>query len=379
MKIGFLHSCKLHLGSIGNAKIYRIMYEDWDDDSYGEWMEAYYGQFTDRREERGLIYNYRPYYKEFSDFDDYDLIALSLNFDTYPDDFHKFVYDVIMDLYRKFPVLYKKKVIVLAGNEVFEKRGSVEKVVQTTWDVAQGIKNSMKKLDICCWNQKIYTAKEKQAFNTLLSNPIIGQICKYVGYQSLGTKACDLATYIRYIKNMGYTPVDVECGHISPLIGPTKELFNVDKDNGVPIIFFIAPFISTNLQEFSRVWGWYAMQVGDEPKDKYKMIKYVQQYKDKPEEVIKEMIDDIIFNRLYKIGSEGIGVVRIQRILNLWLEKEHPDSDSYVYVSGKYDEHTDILVKNFQEYEGLLIDGLAGKQTLTQLVRFLIGGVEYYK
>lgn len=374
MKIGFLHSSKQFWGNDFNAKLSRVMYDDWKADPKNWFYKFFYGQHTDRDELRGLIYKFRTYEQEWQDIPTYDLIAISLNFDHYPDDFHKFVTAVLNDLYTYFPILYQKEVIVLAGNEVYEKRRSVEKVVQTTWDTAQGVKNSMKNLPICCWNQAIGGSDGKEAFTRLLSNQLIGQICKYVGFQSLGTRACDLRTYITYIKNMGYEPVDVELGHQSEKLGCSEELFKIGMNNGIKKVFILCPKITKQCADFYKLLGNCALKIDDNEKDKYKLIKDIQKYKDKKEEIIQKMLNEAIMGTIYKYGTRGYIPKLIQKCLNIFL-KETYDNPVLLVEDGLFGSKTREAVMKFQESNtDLKMDGIVGQNTMRTLINwFLLG------
>jgi len=117
-------------------------------------------------------------------------------------------------------------------------------------------------------------------------------------------------------------------------------------------------------------------------KSKYALIDYVQQFKEftngEQEEVMNKMLDDIIFEICYVYGTSGIGVKRIQKILNLWLKKYFPIQTTMT-VNGQYNTYVKEVVEQFQKETGLLVDGKAGKQTMTELLKFLLDRVEYYK
>jgi len=370
MKIGFLHSVKLHLGNIANAKMYRIGYDEWKINRI-HWYTFFYGEKTDRKELRGLIYNYRPYYKEFEDMLDYDTIFLSLNFDVYHSDFHKFVTDVINYLYNA-RYLHSQQVIIGAGNEVFEKRGSAEKVIQTTRDVKQGVKNSVKpNLPVCCWNQKVKTTDEMKAFVDVINNSVIKSTCKYVGYQSLNTSPNTLNEVISLIKEENYEPVDVELGTVTSDFSTIKELFNIDRANQVKTVFILTPYVTRQLANYSKVWGNYALQIGEKQKDKYKIINYVQQFKtftENEQEVFNKMWDDLIFGVIYKYGTRGIGVKRIQKIFNLWIEINNEKIDE----DGLFGSQTKEAIKYYQQVNDLQIDGIVGRETLTSMMNFIL-------
>lgn len=375
MKIGFLHSAKLNLGNIANAKIYRIMYEDWEHNPEA-WLGYWYGIFTERVELRGLIYNGRSYSQEFQDFNEYDLIALSLNFDTYAPDFSNFVKSVINDLYAYFPILHQKEVIILAGNEVQEKRGSAEKVVRTTWNTAMGILNSVRKdIKLCSWNQKIQTNAEKEAFKEVLDNQQHKSVCKYIGIQSLGTSAENMRIYTQLAQSKGFEVIDVELMTTSYRFSEIKTKFDNDRLLKINKVFIGFPFISEELADYNDMFNKYALSIGDFKKDKFKIIDYVQQFKDKKEEVFNEMLDDIIFGVLYKVGTRGIGVKRIQRILNLWYIDNCDDYEQEYELlinDGLFGAKTKEAIEFYQMVNNLTTDGIVGSETLTSMFNFIL-------
>jgi len=219
-----------------------------------------YGKGSDREKLRDLIYNHTNL-----DFlylaKNYDLIFLSMNFDKYPSsaDFRDFVNIIVGKYYYHYP---NKEIITGAGNETWEKVHDIGKFLQIVKDTADGVKQY--NLPICIWNEKIYTSEEKEAFNTLLNNSTIKSICKYVGYQSLGTRACDLATYIRYAKNLGYEPVDTEMGRTTEQYSELKQIFDIDRINGVDKVFILTPYVSRKLCKEYPIWEKYALAIVEE-------------------------------------------------------------------------------------------------------------------
>ncbi|GAG74548.1 unnamed protein product, partial [marine sediment metagenome] len=345
-------------GNIANAKIYRIGYAEWKADPTNWFYRFFYGQKTDRAKLRGLIYNYRTYNEEFSDINDYDLIALSINFDIYPDDFNVFVTNAINKLYFTFPVFKNKEVIILAGNEVFEKRKSAEKVVQTTWDTAQGIRNSIKPdLPICCWNEKIYTNDEIKAFDKLLNDNIIKQVCRYIGYQSLNSYYHIVA--IKKIQELGYEPINVELGTNNSGFDETKIMFNNDRETKVQKVFIMCPYISKELANYNENFKNYALSINGIYKDKFRLIEYIQQFKTKEEIIIG---DDDMKLYLLKKGVKGNFVRWLQEILEVEYGYEN-DEDKH----GEFGDLTENQVKAFQHANNLKVDGLVGKDTTIAL------------
>lgn len=375
MKIGFLHSVKLHLGNIANAKLSRVMYEDWKVNPRGWFYSHFYGQHTSRDELRGLIYNYRTYSRELQDLDEYDLIALSLNFDTYHSDFHKFVTDVINKLYYYMPILHQKEVIIMAGNETFEKRRSAEKVFETCFDTKKGIEKSVKpNLPVCGWNQKIYTSGEKKAFNKLLNSELMKSVCKYIGYQSLGTHPTVLHDIIYTIKDKGFEPIDVEMGTKFDNFQIMLSLFNINKFSGVDKIFLLTPYISKELANYNKIFKNYALCINGRQKEKFEIIRHIQQYKDKKEEVLNKMFDDIVLGIIYKYGTRGWGVKRIQKIFNIWIEEWHDNYQGIAQIEedGLFGSNTKKAITDYQKHMMLTIDGIAGSETLTSMFNFML-------
>jgi len=365
------------------------MYEDWKaNPEY--WYTHFYGKYTDRKKLRGLIYDYRPYYEEFKDMQDYDLIFLSLNFDTYPmEDFSKFVKAVIIYLYwRGF--LTNQEVIIGAGNEIFEKRQSAEKVVRTTWDTKMGILNSVNpNIEVCSWNEKIRTSEEKKAFEEVLNNQQHKSVCKYVGYQSLETEPEIARQFIRLAQVKGYEVVDVECGTTTNQFSEIKMKFENNQLPGIDKVFFITPYISRELANYDENFKNYALQILRDngtiyqTKPKYALIEYVQQFKTftngEQEEVMNKMLDDIIFGVIYKVGTRGIGVKRIQKICNLWLDhKDYEDKKIYKLAEdGLFGIKTKETIIFYQLMNDLAADGIAGRETLTYMLNFMLK--RYYK
>jgi len=376
MKIGFLHSVKLHLGNIANAKMYRIMIDDWIEGS-DYWLNYFYGEHTNRAKLRGLIYRYRAYKQEFEDFNDYDLIFLSLNFDTYYLDWHKFVTDVINVLYRNYPILYQKEVIIGAGNEVWEKCRNVDKFIRVVWDTAEGIRNSIKpSLPICMWNQKVRTREEKEVYPIICKNNTIKSCCKYIGIQSLETSPTTLSWAINGAKLEGYEPIDVELGSgESDSFSVIKELFDIDRANQIKKVFLLTPYISKELSDYNGMFKKYALSIGDFKKDKYAIIDYAKKYKNKKEEMNK-MLDEAIMGTIYKYGTRGFIVKLIQKCFNDWkssLFTESPEID-YLDTDGKYGTKTKNAIKIFQEEQELSVDGVVGTNTMRALIKsFLLG------
>jgi len=264
MKIGFLHSVKLHLGNIANAKMYRIMIDDWIEGS-DYWLNYFYGEHTNRAKLRGLIYRYRAYKQEFEDFNDYDLIFLSLNFDTYYLDWHKFVTDVINVLYRNYPILYQKEVIIGAGNEVWEKCRNVDKFIRVVWDTAEGIRNSIKpSLPICMWNQKVRTREEKEVYPIICKNNTIKSCCKYIGIQSLETSPTTLSWAINGATIEGFNVIDTELMTTTDSFSDIKNKFEIDRANCVDKIFIGCPYVSRRLAKEYPIWEKYALAIVEE-------------------------------------------------------------------------------------------------------------------
>jgi len=373
MKIGFLHSFRTNLGNIANAKMYRIMYEDWKR-SPDYWLRRYYGEETDRYVLRGLIYNHREYHEEFQDFNNYSLIALSLNFETYAPDFSKFVTAVINDLYKNFPILHQKEVIIMAGNEVFEKRGSAEKVVRTTWDTKMGTLSSVNpNIEVCSWNEKIRTSEEKKAFEEVLDNQQHKSACKYVGIQSLETTPETMRYYTQLAQSKGYEVIDVELMTKTYRLSEIKVKFDNDKLLRIDKVFIGCPYISEQLADYNDMFNKYALSIGDFKKDKFKLVQYIQQFReDEQEEEMNKMFDDILLGICYVKGTRGWGVKRIQKIFNIWAKETFNNLEFHLIEDGLFGSKTKNMLQFYQTENFLTIDGIAGRETLTSMFNFML-------
>ena len=331
----------------------RIHYKDWQ--YYpNNWMWYYYGQHADREKLRGLIYNYRPYIQEFADLNEYDLIAFSLNFDNYPSDFQKFVTSVINDLYKQFPFLHNKEVIIMAGNEVQEKRGSTAKVFETCFDTKKGIEKSVKSnLPVCGWNQKVRTDTEVKMFNKLLTSDLMKSTCKYIGIQSLESRY--LGWGIVKAQLAGFETIDVELGTKTSDFNSIKDLFDIDKANQVNKVFIMCPYISQELANYDKNFKKYALSINGDKKDKYKLIKYIQQFKSKEEGM--KIADE------YKLNDKGDRVIDwIQAQLFYEGHLAHPID------FGNFNIATEKAVKAWQKANVLEITGVITKYHISVLV-----------
>lgn len=391
MRIGQLHSwIQKDMWIPFNAILIRHQFETWDyarKNGLNYW-KLKYGKGSKREKLRDLIYQYNNL--DFLHFaQHYDLVFLSINFDDYPSssDFVAFVKDVVSTYKMYYP---NKEIILGIGNECWEKVRNVDRFIKVVWDTDEGRRQAGGKYGSCFWNQKIYTSEEKKAYNTLLNNSTIKSICKYVGYQSLGTKACDLATYIRYAKNLGYEPVDVELGHQLDSFSSVEELLKIGIANGVEIFFILAPYITKQLADFDKLFGNYGLQILRDngtiyqTKPKYALIDYVQKFKMSTEngqgQKVNKMLNEAINGTIYKQGTKGYIPKLIQKCLNKFL-KEFNDE-----MFGVLTEPMELLVEDglfgtktknatmlFQTEYNFTADGVVGQNTMTALIKFFLG------
>jgi peptidoglycan hydrolase-like protein with peptidoglycan-binding domain len=73
--------------------------------------------------------------------------------------------------------------------------------------------------------------------------------------------------------------------------------------------------------------------------------------------------EDMTLDKLYKLGSKGIGVRFIQKVLN-----EDIKPTPLLIVDGIWGTKTTDAVKQYQTFYGLKIDGLVGTQTMRSMI-----------
>ena len=81
---------------------------------------------------------------------------------------------------------------------------------------------------------------------------------------------------------------------------------------------------------------------------------------DDPVQIVEEQPKEIVFLSLLKYGSRGSDVKKLQQKLNA--------TGSYVLnVDGIFGKKTEAAVRNFQDLNGLVADGIAGPKTIAKL------------
>jgi len=373
MLIGHLHSNIQDNRVLDNfnAILIRTDFETWDycKKHNVDFLNCFYGQYSTRAKLRELIYPNIKYKHWLTIVSQYDFVFLSANADIYPDslDFRKYVKEMVN--------LFKPDVVG-AMNEVFEKRGSAEKVVRTTWDTKMGILNSVNpNIEVCSWNEKIRTSEEKKAFEEVLNNQQHKSVCKYVGYQSLETEPEIARQFIRLAQVKGYEVIDVELMTTTYRFSEIKMKFENNQLLGVDKVFIGCPYVSEQLADYDDMFNKYALSIGDFYKDKYGIIQYVQQFKSftngEQEEVMNKMLDEAIMGTIYKQGTKGYIPKLIQKVLNTYLkywEKE------LLVEDGLFGSKTKEVVKEFQAYRDLKADGIVGRNTMRELILYFLEG-----
>lgn len=363
MYIGHLHSCFQDNKVLNyfDAILIRTDFETWDycKKHNVDFLNCFYGQYSQRAKLRELIYPNLTYYNWFNLMKYYELIFLSINFDVYPtsNQFTEFTKDIVKTFKKKYP---NKDFILGAGNETQEKRQSAEKVMETAIDVYYGARNAgILEPKICIYNQKIKTQEEQKCVKQILNDDFIQHYVNYFGYQSLETTPARLKEYITLIKEKGFEPVDVEIGTTTNNYSEIKNLFDVNRLNGVNKVFILTPYISTELANYDPIWKKYTLSYDGIYKDKYKIIQYAIQYKTKEEFIIG---DDMKLYLLKK-GVKGNFVKWLQEILEIEYGFENVGG-----WDGDFGTLTENQVKEYQTANNLLIDGIVGKDTTIDLV-----------
>jgi len=115
-------------------------------------------------------------------------------------------------------------------------------------------------------------------------------------------------------------------------------------------------------------------------KDKFKIVQYIQQFKDKEQEgKVNKMLDEAILGTIYKYGTRGFIVKLIQKCLNVFLKDYNAREDipigfPYLIEDGLFGGMTKRAVEHFQEDKDLVVDGIVGRNTLKSLINnFLLG------
>lgn len=371
--LGFLHSCNQNQ-PWANSVLIRILWEDITKaEQYGyNWKAIVYGYFSSRKKERALIYPNGETYSDWARISrQYKNVFLSINFDTYPKDkrqeFIKFVTEVVNFFY-----LHNKNIIVGTGNETYEKRGTVQKVLEVVSDVHNGVYRTHKNLPICFWNEKIRTTDEKKAVEELIKDSTIKTMCDYFGFQSLGTTSETTRKFIQLAKEKGFKILDVELGTKTEGFGDIKSLLS-DEVEGV---WILTPEIRENLKIKYPKWGDYALRIvaTNEPdfvitdKDKRRIISYAKKFLEKEEN------EEMKLEKTYKKWSRGLPIKFIQKAINEYFmyscEGVDPKPDWYpLDVDGIFGPLTEKAIKWYQELEGLEQQlGVVDEKTMESLV-----------
>jgi len=345
MYLYHLHSYK----QIGQEKYFngeciRFLLED---DIYAEnnnldFLDLIYGTAS-RYDLRSKIYpSFMTYRKWIQLSENYPALILSLNFDVHSWKYKNFCKKIL----GYFP--RNKRIIVAAGNEVYEKRGSAEKVYQTAKEVHEAMQETQRIYPIAFWNEKIYTSGEREALEKLLNDKRVKDICEYFAFQSLGTSNSKVEKYVKMAKAKGYKGLDIEIGTITKPFPEIKDKVDLDKRLGIDDVVILAPNISKELDDenFKK----YALSINGDKKDKYKLISYIQQFRTK--NFIGE--DDM---KLYilKIGVKGNFVRWLQEILEVEYGFENEYHGGW---DGDFGTLTEKQVKAYQKEKELPVNGI---------------------
>ncbi len=364
MYIYHLHSYK----QIGqekdfNGEVIRFLLED---DIHAEnnnldFLDLIYGTAS-RYDLRSKIYpGFMTYRKWIELSKNYPSLILSINFDTHFWKYKNFCKKIL----EQFP--RNKRIIVAAGNEVYEKRGSAEKVYQTAKEVHEAMQETQRIYPIAFWNQKIYTSGEKEALEKLLNDQRVKEICEYFAFQSLGTSNSKVDKYVKMAKSKGYKCLDIELGTTTRSYLEIKSKFDLDRSLGIKDVVIMCPNISGELANYSDIWKKYALSINGDEKDKYKIINYAKQFLEKEEEQMK-------LKKVYKKWSRGLPIKFVQKAINEYFmyncEGVDPKPDWYpLDVDGIFGPLTEKAIKWYQEIESLEQQlGVVDEQTMESLV-----------
>ncbi|MBA7679719.1 hypothetical protein ES703_88021 [subsurface metagenome] len=278
----------------------------------------------------------------------YSTLILSINFDVHSWKYKRFVKKIL----GYFP--RNKRIIVAAGNETYEKRGSAEKVYQTALEVYEAMQETQRIFPIAFWNEKIYTSGEKSALEKLLNDDRVKKICKYFGFQSLGTSNSNVDKYVKIAKQKGFKGGDFEIGTKTKDFDEIKKKFDLNKNLGIEHTVILAPNINKDLDDenFKK----YTL----ENKDKYKLISYVQQFRTKV-----FIGDDNMKLYILKKGVKGNFVRWLQEILEVEYEVENEYHGGW---DGDFGSLTEKQVKEYQKENELPIDGIIEMKTVINLI-----------
>jgi len=108
-------------------------------------------------------------------------------------------------------------------------------------------------------------------------------------------------------------------------------------------------------------------------KDKYKIIDYVHQFKDKQESEVNKMLDEAIMGTIYKVGTKGFIVKLIQKCLNEFIKYGGTHEVPLLVEDGLFGSKTKDIVELYQGASGNLdVDGIVGKKTMASLVNYFL-------
>jgi hypothetical protein len=92
-------------------------------------------------------------------------------------------------------------------------------------------------------------------------------------------------------------------------------------------------------------------------------MKWIKEFNAKYFNEIPIVEDDMTLDKLYKLGSKGIGVRFIQKVLN-----EDIKPNPLLITDGIWGAKTADIVKQYQTKYSLLIDGIVGPQTMKSMI-----------
>lgn len=350
MYIYHLHNYK----QIGQEKYYdgvciRFLLEDeiHAENNNLDFLDLIYGTAS-QYDLRSKIYpSFMTYRKWIELSKNYPALILSINFDTHSWKYKNFVKKIL----KYFP--RNKRIIICAGNETYEKRGSTEKVYQTALEVYQAMQEIGKFYPIAFWNEKIYTSGEKEALEKLLNDPRVKEICEYFGFQSLGTSNSKVDKYVKLAKSKGFKGLDTELATLTKLFSEIEYKFKLDKELGIDDVVIMGSTIHKKLSDLYFIWGKYAHAIIDDQgniivKDKHKLIKHIQQFRTK-EEGMK------IADRYQKGDKDDRCIDLIQDMLKQLKYLQYPIN------FGDFDEKTKQAVLKWQKDNEVAQNGIVTK------------------
>lgn len=318
-----------------------------------DFLDLKYGTAS-RYDLRDKIYpDFMTYRKWVELSKNYPALILSINFDVHSYKYKGFVKKVL----KEFP--RNKRIIVAAGNEVYEKRGSAEKVYQTAKEVHEAMQETQRIYPIAFWNEKIYTSGERSALEKLLNDKRVKDICKYFGFQSLGSSNSKVAKYVKLAKSKGFKGLDIELATLTKPFPEIEYKFNLDKEL-IDDVVIMGSTIHKKILKYYPIWGKYGHSIIDDQgnitiKDKHKLIKYVQQFRTKEK--------DMRIADKYKLHDENdkvIDWIQAQLYYRGYLAKPT--------TFGNFDINTENAVKNWQADHNLVINGVITKYHIFVLV-----------